>query len=57
VAREPELRKQWFAGGTTPQAGGEIELIFDHDNRPGGVVREFLGAASVVGGGGGGPAR
>lgn len=29
---EPELRKQWFAGGTTPREGEEFELIFDHDN-------------------------
>jgi uncharacterized protein YndB with AHSA1/START domain len=29
---EPELRKLWFAGGTTPQAGSELELVFDHDN-------------------------
>lgn len=30
---EPELRRQWFAGGTIePRKDGEIELIFDHDN-------------------------
>lgn len=30
---EPELRKQWFAGGALqPRVGGEIELVFDHDN-------------------------
>lgn len=30
---EPELRKQWFAGGATDdREGGEIELVFDHDN-------------------------
>lgn len=30
---EPELRKQWFAGGALqPRIGGEIELVFDHDN-------------------------
>lgn len=30
---EPELRKQWFAGGAIEErVGGEIELIFDHDN-------------------------
>lgn len=27
-----ELRRQWFAGGTDAQAGGEVELVFDHDN-------------------------
>ena len=29
---EAELRRQWFAGGTDAQAGGTIELLFDHDN-------------------------
>ena len=30
---EPELRKQWFAGGSTDaREGGTIELVFDHDN-------------------------
>ena len=28
-----DLRRQWFAGGATePREGGEIELVFDHDN-------------------------
>jgi uncharacterized protein YndB with AHSA1/START domain len=30
---EPELRRQWFAGGAIDaREGGEIELIFDHDD-------------------------
>ena len=29
---EPELCKQWFAGGTAPREGEEFELVFDHDN-------------------------
>ncbi len=30
---EPGLRGQWFAGGSIdPRVGGEVELIFDHDN-------------------------
>ena len=30
---EPELRKQWFAGGAIDaRVGGKVELIFDHDN-------------------------
>ena len=30
---ESELRAQWFAGGPLqPRVGGEIELVFDHDN-------------------------
>jgi len=30
---EPDLRKQWFAGGAVdPHVGGEIALTFDHDN-------------------------
>jgi len=28
---EAELRRQWFAGGSDASAGGEIELVFDHD--------------------------
>lgn len=29
---DPDLRKQWFAGGSTdPREGGEIVLVFDHD--------------------------
>src|SRR4051794_33929834 len=28
---EAELRKQWFMGGTDAQAGGEFEMIVDHD--------------------------
>jgi uncharacterized protein YndB with AHSA1/START domain len=30
---EPELRKQWFAGGDVDlREGGELQLVFDHDN-------------------------
>lgn len=29
---EAELRKQWFSGGTDARPGGEVEMIFDHDN-------------------------
>lgn len=29
---ESELRRQWFMGGTDATAGGEFELIIDHDN-------------------------
>lgn len=29
---EASLRSQWFSGGTDARAGGEIELVFDHDN-------------------------
>ncbi|MFT4101108.1 MAG: SRPBCC family protein [Burkholderiaceae bacterium] len=30
---EPDLRGQWFAGGRIdPRVGGEIELVFDHDD-------------------------
>lgn len=30
---EPDLRRQWFAGGPIdPRIGGEVELIFDHDD-------------------------
>jgi uncharacterized protein YndB with AHSA1/START domain len=29
---EAELRREWFMGGTDAQAGGEFELIVDHDN-------------------------
>lgn len=30
---DPKLRGEWFAGGATDtHAGGEIELVFDHDN-------------------------
>lgn len=30
---EPELRKQWFAGGETDaREGGALELLFDHDD-------------------------
>lgn len=29
---DPQLRKLWFAGGTAPRAGGEVELLFEHDN-------------------------
>jgi uncharacterized protein YndB with AHSA1/START domain len=28
---EAELRAQWFAGGTDAQAGGDVDLLFDHD--------------------------
>ena len=29
---QAELRSQWFMGGTDAQAGGEFELLVDHDN-------------------------
>jgi uncharacterized protein YndB with AHSA1/START domain len=29
---EAELRGQWFMGGTDAKAGGEFELLNDHDN-------------------------
>lgn len=29
---EADLRRQWFMGGTDARAGGEFELIVDHDN-------------------------
>lgn len=29
---EPELRRRWFAGGTAPSEGAELELVFDHDH-------------------------
>lgn len=29
---EAELRRQWFMGGTDATAGGEFELLNDHDN-------------------------
>jgi uncharacterized protein YndB with AHSA1/START domain len=29
---EAELRRQWFMGGTDATAGGEFDLIVDHDN-------------------------
>jgi uncharacterized protein YndB with AHSA1/START domain len=29
---DPDLRRLWFAAGTTPQLDGELELLFDHDN-------------------------
>jgi uncharacterized protein YndB with AHSA1/START domain len=29
---EPELRRQWFAGGTAADRVGDFELVFDHDN-------------------------
>lgn len=30
---EPDLRRQWFAGGRIESCvGGEVELIFDHDD-------------------------
>ncbi len=29
---EPELRQQWFAGGTASDKPGEFELVFDHDH-------------------------
>ena len=29
---EAELRRQWFMGGTDASAGGEFEMIVDHDN-------------------------
>lgn len=30
---EPNLRRQWFASGRIdPHVGGEVELIFDHDD-------------------------
>ena len=28
---QPELREQWFAGGTAAQAESEFQLVFDHD--------------------------
>ena len=27
-----ELRGQWFAGGSTAEANGDLDLVFDHDN-------------------------
>lgn len=50
---EPELRSQWFAGGTTARKRGELELIFDHDNLSADDVpypekyAEYKGARSV----------
>jgi uncharacterized protein YndB with AHSA1/START domain len=29
---EAELRRQWFMGGTDATAGGEFDLLVDHDN-------------------------
>jgi uncharacterized protein YndB with AHSA1/START domain len=29
---EADLRREWFMGGTDAHAGGEFELIVDHDN-------------------------
>jgi uncharacterized protein YndB with AHSA1/START domain len=29
---EAELRRSWFMGGTDATAGGEFELVIDHDN-------------------------
>ncbi|MBX3593600.1 SRPBCC domain-containing protein [Sphingomonas sp.] len=29
---EAELRRRWFAGGTDAAAGGEVGLVFDHEN-------------------------
>jgi uncharacterized protein YndB with AHSA1/START domain len=29
---EGELRGQWFAGGSDAVAGGDFDLVFDHDN-------------------------
>lgn len=29
---EAELRAEWFMGGTDTKAGGEFELLLDHDN-------------------------
>ena len=29
---EADLRRQWFMGGTDATAGGEFELLVDHDN-------------------------
>jgi uncharacterized protein YndB with AHSA1/START domain len=29
---EADLRRQWFMGGTDARAGGEFELLNDHDN-------------------------
>jgi uncharacterized protein YndB with AHSA1/START domain len=29
---EAELRRSWFMGGTDAKAGGEFELLVDHDN-------------------------
>ena len=29
---EAELRREWFMGGTDARAGGEFELLIDHDN-------------------------
>lgn len=29
---EADLRRQWFMGGTDAEAGGEFELVTDHDN-------------------------
>ena len=29
---EADLRRQWFMGGTDATAGGELEMVIDHDN-------------------------
>jgi uncharacterized protein YndB with AHSA1/START domain len=29
---EADLRREWFMGGTDASAGGEFELVVDHDN-------------------------
>lgn len=29
---QAELRREWFMGGTDARAGGEFELVIDHDN-------------------------
>lgn len=29
---EADLRRRWFAGGTDARPGGEVELVFDHDD-------------------------
>lgn len=29
---EADLRREWFMGGTDARAGGEFELLVDHDN-------------------------
>jgi uncharacterized protein YndB with AHSA1/START domain len=35
---QPELREQWFAGGTAAAAGSEFQLVFDHDTLSDGDV-------------------
>src|SRR5206468_1276545 len=29
---QADLRRQWFMGGTDAHAGGEFDLVIDHDN-------------------------